>query len=263
MNVLPNYVKIPREIIYNTDIPEKRVIIFAYLCARRSLDDTVAFSTTELCNWSNLKPNYRQGKINQKYYEILLKLSELNYFKEYPDFNTLLFESTNSMKYHKVLLNIEKFDTPEGFGIIYFDELEKIINFKSILADTGINTERMSSSYILLLLAYLRVNIRKDKNSPLCCYRLYKQISNDIGLSERYISRAVDILDKLRIIKCHEMERISYIDSSGKNKFVTNLKVFANYRHFKKDVYGNMLLDQDYNPNTEIKNQIIKLNNKN
>ena len=54
-----NYVKIPREIIYDKDLSPKRVIIFSYLCARRSLDDTVAFSTTELCHWSKLKPNYR------------------------------------------------------------------------------------------------------------------------------------------------------------------------------------------------------------
>ena len=61
-----NYVKIPREIIYDKDLSSKRVIIFSYLCARRSLDDTVAFSTTELCHWSKLKPNYRNGKIETK-----------------------------------------------------------------------------------------------------------------------------------------------------------------------------------------------------
>ena len=71
---MPNYVKIPREIIYDKDGPIKRVRTSRYLCARRSLDDTVAFSTTELCYWSKLKPNYRDGKINQKYYEVLLLL---------------------------------------------------------------------------------------------------------------------------------------------------------------------------------------------
>lgn len=31
-----------------------------YLCSRRDLDDTVAFSISELCHWSKLKPNYQQ-----------------------------------------------------------------------------------------------------------------------------------------------------------------------------------------------------------
>ena len=64
---MPNYVKIPREIIYDKDIGDKRVVIFSYLCSRRALDDTVAFSISELCHWSYLKPNYHEGKINQKY----------------------------------------------------------------------------------------------------------------------------------------------------------------------------------------------------
>ena len=37
-----NYVRIPEEIIQDVSISEKRVIIFSYLCCRRSLDDTVA-----------------------------------------------------------------------------------------------------------------------------------------------------------------------------------------------------------------------------
>ena len=87
---MPNYVKIPREIIYDTALSDKRVIIFSYLCARRSLDDTVAFSTKELCDWSKIKPNYRAGKINQKYYEVLLLLSHYGYFNECPDFEKCL-----------------------------------------------------------------------------------------------------------------------------------------------------------------------------
>ena len=115
---MPNYVKIPREIIYDKDLGDKRVIIFSYLCARRALDDTVAFSITELCHWSNLKPNYRDGKINQKYYEVLLLLSHYGYFVECPDFESCLRESTNSVKYQQVKLNIEKFRY--GFAVPEF-----------------------------------------------------------------------------------------------------------------------------------------------
>lgn len=259
---MPNYVKIPREIIYNKDLSSKRVIIFSYLCARRSLDDTVAFSTTELCHWSKLKPNYRDGKINQKYYEVLLLLSRYGYFDAYPDFKKCLHENTNSVRYQLVKLNIEKFDIPDHFGLIYFDELEMILNFQtqpSILA-ANIDTTRMSSAYILLLLSYLRVNMNRNSERPLCCYRYYKTISDDIGLSERYISRIVEILDCLRIIKCVPMQRIKYIDNN-KEKFITTPKIFADYRHFSKNDHGYQLIDQTYDCENEIQKQISELEN--
>lgn len=255
-----NYVKVPKEIIYNKNISTKRVIVFSYLCVRRSLDDTVAFSTTELCHWSKLKPNYRDGKINQKYYEVLLLLSHYGYFIECPDFEKSLKENTNSVKYQQVQLNIEKFDVPDKFGIIYFDELYKILNFKEELQKSNIDLARMSSAYILLLLSYIRVNLNRMEDKPLCCYRYFKTISEDIGLSERYIGRIVSILGELKIIKCLPLKREQYI-KDGKTKYRTTPKIFANYRHFTRDKYGNQKIDEKYDVDVEIQKQIKLLEN--
>lgn len=253
---MPNYVKIPREIIYDKDLTDKRAIIFSYLCARRSLDDTVAFSTTELCHWSKLKPNYRDGKINQKYYEVLLLLSHYGYFKECPDFEKLSSEKKNSVEYQILNLNIEKFDIPDSFGLIYFDELEKILNFKKVLENKNIDLARMSSAYILLLLSYLRVNMNRDPDKPLCCYRFYQKIHEDIGLSERYIGRIVEILNAFGIVRSKEIKKTKYINKDGKVKYRTNPKVFADTKRFKKDNYGNIVIDNDYDCEFEIKRQI-------
>ena len=256
---MPNYVKIPKEITYNKDLTEKRVIIFSYLCARRSLDDTVAFSTIELCHWSKLKPNYRDGKINQKYYTALSLLADQDYFLEHPDFQSLLQENSNSTKFHLLKLNIEKYDVPDHFGLIYFDELEKILNFKEELEFSDLDTNRMSSAYLLLVLAYLRTNMNRMPGKPFCCYRFYSTISEEVGLSERYIGRIVDILDVLGIVKSHALPRELYIDQNGKEKFRTTPKVFADYRHFKKDSYGNQILDNEYSCQTEIEKQISEI----
>lgn len=253
---MPNYVKIPREIIYDKDLGDKRVIIFSYLCARRALDDTVAFSITELCHWSKLKPNYRDGKINQKYYDVLLLLSHYGYFVECPDFESCLHESTNSVKYQRVKLNIEKFDALDSFGIIYFDELQRILDFKGELKDSGIDLTRMSSAYILLLLSYLRLNMNRNLDKPLCCYRHYQKIAEDTGLSERYIGRIVEILDVMDIIKFHEMKRIRYKNASNEVRFSTTPKIFADYRHFTKNANGVSVPDAKYNYNVEIQKQI-------
>ena len=85
-----------------------------------------------------------------------------------------------------------------------FDELDKILNYKEELKDSHIDLSRMSSAYILLLLSYLRVNMNRNTDKPLCCYRLYQKISEDIGLSERYISRIVEILDVMNKQSNHQ-----------------------------------------------------------
>lgn len=258
---LPNYVKIPREIIYNKELGDKRVIIFSYLCSRRTLDDTVAFSISELCHWSHLKPNYHDGKINHKYLEVLELLSHYDYLKSYPDFEKLAKEKKNSTDYYNIQINTKKFDIPDNFGIIYFDELEKILNFKEELKGVKINDEeidllRMSSAYILLLLSYLRVNMNRNPDKPLCCYRLYQKITEDIGLSERYISRIVEMLDVMDIIKFQEGKRIRYKKQDDKYGFLTTPKVFADYMHFTKDEKGNQAIDSNYDYRIEIQKQL-------
>ncbi len=262
---MPNYVKIPREIIYDKGLGDKRVIIFSYLCSRRALDDTVAFSISELCHWSYLKPNYHDGKINHKYLKVLELLSHYGYFEYCPDFEKLAKEKKNSTDYYNIKINIEKFDMPDNFGIIYFDELEKILNFKEELKDIRIDEKeidltRMSSAYILLLLSYLRVNMNRNPDKPLCCFRLYQKISEDIGLSERYISRIVEILDVMNIVKYQEGKRTRYKKQEDKYGFLTAPKVFADYKHYVKDECGDSILDLNYDYRYEISKQLEILN---
>ena len=257
---MPNYVKIPREIIYNKDIGDKRVIIFSYLCSRRALDDTVAFSISELCHWSHLKPNYHDGKINQKYLEVLESFSHYGYFIDYPDFQKLANKKKNSTDYYNIKLNISKFDSPDSFGIIYFDELDKILNYKEELKDSHIDLSSMSSAYIFFLLSYLRVNLNRNPEKPLCCYRLYQKITEDIGLSERYIARIVEMLDVMDIIKYQEGKRKRYEKSNGEYGFITAPKVFADVRRYIKDNNGNIMLDDEYDYESEITKQIEILN---
>lgn len=242
---------------------DKRVIVYSYLCSRRALDDSVGFSVPEIVKWTGLIPNYHKGKINEKYLDVLELLSRYGYFESCPDFNKLKTIG-NSNEYYKAQLNIEKFDIPKEFGIIYFDELQQIINFKEELKKAKdkngnkieIDTSRLSSAYILLLLAYIRVNICRMDDKPRCCFRLYKTISEDIGLSERYITRIVEILDVMNIIKFSEYKRQRYKNDNGEYNFITTPKVFADYRIYKKDNNNNVYIDQKYDYCFEIQKQI-------
>lgn len=221
-----------------------------------------------MVRWTGLVPNYHEGKINHKYLDFLELLSHYGYFDFCPKFVNLKSTKGNADYYYNVKLNISKFDMPDnGFGIIYFDELQKIINFKKELENikdnngnpVNIDTSRLTPAYILLLLSYLRINIRKNTNHPKCCYRLYKTISEDIGLSERYITRIVEILDVMNIMKFAECKRERY-QKDGKCNFLTAPKIFADYRYFIKDNNGNIILDQEYNYMSEIQKQMNILN---
>lgn len=259
-----NYVTIPREIIYDKDLGDKRVIIYSYLCCRRTLDDTVAFSINELVKWTGLIPNYHDGKINHKYLDYLKLLSHYGYFESCPDFIKLKKTKGNGDYYYKAKINNQKFDSHDnGFGIIYFDELFKIINFKKELKkikdkngeEINIDTSRLTAAYILLLLSYIRANIQRNTKEPRCCFRLYKTISEDIGLSERYITRIVEILDVMDIIKFAECKRERY-QKDGEFKFLTTPKIFADFRSFTKDSHNNIILDKEYDYISEIQKQI-------
>ena len=258
-----NYVTIPKDIVYDKDLGSKRVIVYSFLCCHRALNDSVGFSIPELVKWTGLIPNYHKGKINEKYLDVLELLSHYGYFESCPNFQKLKTIG-NSNEYYKAQLNIEKFDIAKEFGIIYFDELKKIINFKEELKNVKdkngnkieIDTSRLSSAYILLLLAYVRVNINRQIDKPRCCFRLYKTISEDIGLSERYITRIVEILDVMDIVKFSEYKRQRYKTDKGDYGFLTSPKVFADYRIFKKDKNNNVCIDQEYDYQSEIQKQI-------
>ncbi len=241
---------IPKEIIYDTDIDNKRVLLFSYLCCRRTLDDTVAFSIGELCKWSDMKPNRQHGKINDKFITLLSDFSKKKYFIEHPDFKSITLYDTST--YYNMKLDITKFDNLKHFGLIYFEELRKIINFKKEVHNKDINLERITSAHILLVLAYLRLNMYRKPDKPMCCYRFYEKISQDIGISERYVGRVVEILDDLKIIKYKEAPRTRYKNKQGQWSFNTGTKVFADYKYFTPK--GEEILE--YDCDDEIQTQI-------
>lgn len=56
------------------------------------------------------------------------------------------------------------------------------------------------------------------------------------------------------------MKREKYIND-GKIKYRTTPKIFADYRHFKRDDYGNQIIDRKYDVDVEIQKQIDYMGN--
>lgn len=222
-----NYIMIPKEVIYCLNKNEKRVHLFSYFSSKRGLDDTVGFSCNDVVKWIGCKIDYHKDKTNDQITELIHCFERDGYFK--------LEENILANNFVKATLNTEKFDVYSKFALVYLHELDKIHNFKKYTSDIN----RMSSSILLLVLSYIRVNMLRRQagyfnhksDKPEFCYRMYKDIETDIGISSRYISRSVKILCELDLIATSTLPR--YKDESG--NWHTEVTLFVNKYKYKDD----------------------------
>lgn len=223
---------------------DKRAIVYSYFASKRGLDDTIGFSCNSIVKWCGHKADYHKNKINDQITETVTQLKDEKYIKL--DGNIL------ADIYFEAKINQEKFDIPTSFALIYLDELDKIREFKKNIENK--NIRKMSSSILILTLSYLRVNmLRRQKDyigilsdKPEFCYRMYIDIEKDLGISNRYISRAVKILEELDLIAMQEYPR--WQDEYG--NWHTEVTMFVNKY---KRIDGGESLDMNYDYNQELK----------
>lgn len=110
----------------------------------------------------------------------------------------------------------------ECYGSIHPEEFDLIRNSKHIT----LNAARCNPSHILLVLACIRCNMRRERAIPQYYSNLLCRIAEHIGISARSVSRCVQVLEELDIIHCEELPR--YKDGNG--HWHSNVRVFVN-RH--------------------------------
>lgn len=189
----------------NLDI--KRMAVFSYLAKYRTLSDNVNLSLNNLICKCGYKINRNVGKINDQIIIILDTLENLNYFK-------LTEGKYTGDKFCSLYLNIEKFDVSKSYCCISLRELDLMFSYKS-------NKNNISFSNLILTLAYIRVNkLRRSENQqsnpkkkPEFFYKQIKLFALDIGLSERTVTKNLQILNNLDIIVSRPMPR--YKDKHG------------------------------------------------
>lgn len=218
-------------------------MFYSYLVAKRSLDDTVGFSCNSVVDWCGYKPNYRKDKINDRVKEFFTELDKHNYFKQAD------ISSINKNYFTEVKLNIDKFDAPSQFSLVYLCEIEKIKN-------RSIKNTKMTAPILLLILSYVRLNMLRREveykgklsNKPEFCYRMYKDIEEDIGISSRYISSGIKILEQLDIITTKTLPR--YKDESG--NWHTSVTLFVDKYRYRRNKHNQYVLDKEYDYNQEL-----------
>lgn len=252
-------IKIPSDIIFDSGENPKIITAFSYFSAWRAFNGRVNYSVNDIVEWTNRIPTRRKGGIDNQMFDAVGYLSDMGYIEidDAPSGSKRAIAKVNGVEY-------------DSFSIIYLDEISKVFSYE----DQNKSDKRFNTDILFMIFAYLRWKIPKRKNNILNdvllngsdgkidikasiensrtnmpeaydCY--YKDIADNLGISERLVSKCADILMELGLIYHKNPNHYN----SG-SKWVTTTTIFCNF--YKR--YGRYLADcgDDY-INREIANK--------
>lgn len=241
------YIYIPLSVIVDNELDVKRVAAFSYLRIHCGLNDVVGFTISDLVEWCGMKPNKREGKINDKFLSIIDSLANRGYI-------TYLTEKSRS-SYMKCKLNMEYYfeQCANGYAVIYLDELQKITRYKNLQGNS------ISNASILLIFSYLRNKIWRRPNElkpeertsegikkrrerlPEAYDSNLTDIAKELGMHRQTLVKVIDILEQeLELIVTDRAYRVKVEN----NEFRTLPTIFANT--YKREDKYLLNTDDDY-----------------
>ncbi len=201
-------IKVPRSLIHNQSLNEKRVVAFASIIisgwSGADYESLVKYSL-----YSGFRG--KDGVINQ-YKELVRSFFDAGYFTM----------SDGGIIY---------IDQEEQFGIIYYSEFQRILQLRTECKADG---RRLNHAHVMLLLSYIRLYMNYQKGKPVYYSNLLIRISENTGLSVRSISSCLKVLEELGIIHNEELPR--YKDNDG--GWHSNVRIFVNMK-----LYGTISYD--------------------
>ena len=266
------YFRMPASIILKSDMNEKRATVFSFFSIRRGLDCNLLFSVNNIVKWTGKQPNRNANGINNKIIQIIKQLTDVGYL-------TLSEELTNSscIEANFDLDKISRECDNNRFAVIYLDELNKILNYQNPNSKDAF----LNNDVVLLVFAYLRMIIYRRRNKlrpedlnidnknnhqydiefrklniPDAYNCFYSDIANDLGISDRVVSKVIDILNELGLIYSEPLPRVKY-NCGNKEKWRTDHTIFCNM--YKREENFLLATGSDYYLN-EVENKKKKLN---
>lgn len=241
------YIYIPLSIILDNNTDIKRVSTFSYLRIHCGLNDLIGFTVPDMVTWCGMKPNNREGKVNDKFLNIIENFTDGGYL-------TFLTKKDKNA-YMKCKFDMEYYykQCSEGYSVIYLDELQKIMDYKNLQGNS------IDNAAILLVFAYLRNKIIRrpnelkpeERTSDGITQRRKRlseaigsnitTIAKELGLHKQTLSKAVDILEyDLKLIVTDRAYRIKNEDG----EFRTLPTIFANA--YKREDKYLLATEDDY-----------------
>lgn len=257
------FIIIPASIIKDTNTDSKRVAAYTFFWLRAGRDKKVMFTIESLVSWCGFIPNHDKGKINEQFKEVTSWLRDIGYIT-YPDLNnikqpyTILLTANLHSDWYKSMTDAHR------FAMVYLDEINKIMNY-----NCGHKSKTLTNANILSVFAYLRLKIpirsvtegeskERRLDSPEVFYSYYKDISEELGISEKTLSTILRILSKeLDLIYIQRIKRKSTKDKDGTTKWITLPTLFCNtYKRLR----GKLIYNGSDYYNYEIQNTLKKIN---
>lgn len=258
-----NYITIPLSIITDNEMDTRRVAILSFLKCCRGLDGICRFTIPEIVEWCGNKPEKGVKGINNKFLNVLDALNDKEYL--------IYLNEPSRSSYMKCEFNSNTYNEEHqgGFATLYLDEIKKILNYKK----QNSKDSRLTNTTILLVFAYLRAKIHRRKNElkpelrneegiekrkqkyPEAYNELLMNIADDIGISEKTLTKAINILEEdLELIVTERAYRIK----NNEGEFRTLHTIFANA--YKREGKNLLAAGEKYSRN-EIKIKADNLRN--
>lgn len=236
-----NRILIPESVITNTKLQKYRVSTLAYICAMTGVAYKINFSIKLIVNWlgkCNDRHITKNGCNTASGVKDCIKSFKnsgiLSYSNNELKFATLIEGQFDKEKYSEYYAN-------ERFAKIYIDELYSVVNYQN-----SNNEEYIDNSILLLVFAYLRMRIPVKNNlagaseRPDAYDTNYNIIGNELGLSERLVSKSIKTLVQLGLLYEQRRGKETYYLTDDKGNKITHRKektiIFCNtYKRIDKN----------------------------
>lgn len=240
-------ITIPYSLITNTNLDVMRIAVFSYFYVRKGLDGIFYFSVNSILQFLNKVSNRHKGGINDKVISIMKSFMDMNYLK----YDNSLFDEKKRGKTYSVYsqfleaeflsTNIYLENDSHRFATLYWDEVLKIMSYQN----PNKKDVYLSNLSVLLVFAYIRCVLPKRSNKlriedtdiksrqlayPEAYNTYYRDIADEIGISDRTVSKSFDILKELGLIYCER-----FPTERKEKKFKTGYAIFSNTYKREKD----------------------------
>lgn len=243
-------------------LPEHRISALLYFNYNQTWENTVHYSPIYMIQWCKYKANWHRG-------------TEKNIFTRFRDCMDWYFENGYITDFDKgkyiqntfqsSLLNMEKINPKNNFGILYNFEIEAINTYQSPY-------KPLNKSMLFLLLAYIKAftwirtnessghSEKSKKHKPEIFYSQFQSMAAFIGSDRKMIAKATEVLEKLGLIKTHRLPR--YKDSNDK-WHTDDIIYICPYRYIWRNGQIVQCTKEEYNYMKELEYGILFLRNQN
>lgn len=212
----------------NLGLGKHRLGAYSYLFCKVAYDSTILISLKMVYDWLHKKMDtHKNSKGIQSYIRLFKEYERMGLLRLGKDIE--VSKILEGVVYQDKLEDMCNGENRDRFAILYLDEIEKIINYKG--------TTNIDKAYVLLVFAYFRLMIpsQSDIHGAVeiaeAFNAYYRQVEDELGLSERVVSKAVSVLIDLDIL--HEERRppiVKYVYDGGKKikKHIPQTSIFCN-----------------------------------